>query len=154
MAADIPTTFRDSNHELIKYDGSPVSWRVSLYGICIIDEKLLLIKHVDEKFYDVPGGGVEMTESLDEALERESIEEAGWVLTAIRPVLVKSDWFYHSEEARFYKSLQVYFEAAGEQKLLSPTDERIRFAELVPLSALADYPLYPNLEEALQVLRK
>ncbi|MEX0896005.1 MAG: NUDIX domain-containing protein [Patescibacteria group bacterium] len=148
----IPENFRDSNYELVPYDGSAVSWRVSLYGVCIIDEQLLLIKHKDEKFYDVPGGGIEMDETLEQALERESIEEAGWSLKTIRPILVKTDWFYHTEEARFYKSLQIYFEATGKQKLAAPTDQRIRFVELVPLKRLAEYELYPNLREAVELL--
>ncbi|MCR8632174.1 NUDIX hydrolase [Paenibacillus radicis (ex Xue et al. 2023)] len=50
------------------------------YGICIYEEKLLVIQKGSGPYigrYDLPGGTVEANESLTEALKREFIEEAG-----------------------------------------------------------------------------
>lgn len=50
-------------------------------GICIENDKILLIKHVPSfkmpYFWLPPGGGIEVGESLENALKREFIEETG-----------------------------------------------------------------------------
>lgn len=149
---NIPAVFRDSNYQPVPYDGSPVVWRVSVYGICIIDEKLLLVHHNTEKFYDAPGGGVDLDETLEQALQREGREEAGWDLQVNQFIYVQSDWFYHQDEKKFYKTLQLYYTVKGSKLAEKPTDPRIVFAELVPLKELGKYELYPNVLKALQHL--
>lgn len=50
------------------------------YGICMIEEKLLVIHKGNGPYigrYDLPGGTVEANESLVEAVKREFIEESG-----------------------------------------------------------------------------
>jgi len=119
---NFPTHFRDANYGLTEYDGSPVQWRVSIYGIVIRDQKLLVIKSSEENYFDIPGGGVELGEALPDALKREGIEEAGHELRAIRPVWTESDWFYHNGENAFYRSLQIYWLAESVAELEKPTD--------------------------------
>lgn len=148
---DIPKNFRDSNYNIVPYDGSPVQWRISIYGLVIQDDALLLVHHKNEKFYDIPGGGVEMDENLEEALLREGQEEAGWKLIPKQFIYAQSDWFYHAEEKQFYKTMQLYFTATGE-KVSAPTDERMIFSELVPIKELKNYELYPNIHTALDHL--
>lgn len=150
--ASIPSEFRNSNYEMVPYDGSPVHWRISAYGICIIDDQLLLVHHKDEKFYDIPGGGVELEENLDQAFTREGLEEAGWELKMDQFIYAQSDWFYHTEEKTFYKTMGLYFTATGKKTLDKPTDPRMIFSELVPLSDLEKYDLYPNVIKALKMI--
>ncbi|MBN2884860.1 NUDIX domain-containing protein [Patescibacteria group bacterium] len=50
-------------------------FRPSVYGLLIHDGKILLSPQHDG--YDFPGGGVNMDESLEEALQREFWEETG-----------------------------------------------------------------------------
>ncbi|SDP15170.1 ADP-ribose pyrophosphatase YjhB, NUDIX family [Paenibacillus sp. yr247] len=50
------------------------------YGICVNDEKLLVIQKGGGPYlgrYDLPGGTIEAHESLTEAVLRECLEEAG-----------------------------------------------------------------------------
>jgi 8-oxo-dGTP pyrophosphatase MutT (NUDIX family) len=54
---------------------SQLSFRPSAYGILIEDNKVLLSKQWDG--YDFPGGGVEVDETLEEAVVREFWEETG-----------------------------------------------------------------------------
>lgn len=49
-----------------------------VYGICIQDGKVLLIKKARGPYkgtYDLPGGGIEFGESIEDTLKREFIEE-------------------------------------------------------------------------------
>lgn len=149
----IPEIFRDSNYEDVPYDGSPVTWRVSVYGMCLIDDALLLVNHKDEKLYDIPGGGVELGEELEEALTREGLEEAGWEIKPQRLLFTMSDWFYHTEEKKFYRTLQFYYLVEGKKVLEKPTDKRMIFAELVPIKKIKEFPIYPNIERALKQLQ-
>lgn len=149
----IPKLFRDSNYQPVPYTGSVVTWRVSVYGICIIEDSILLVNHQDEKLYDVPGGGVELDEELEQALAREGLEEAGWELKPTRLLFTTLDWFYHTTEDRFYRTLQFYYSVSGSQVLEKPSDPRMIFAGLVPLSKITEYNLYPNIERALAQLK-
>jgi ADP-ribose pyrophosphatase YjhB (NUDIX family) len=50
------------------------------YGICLFEEKLLVIQKGDGPYigrFDLPGGTVEANETLAEAVKREFIEETG-----------------------------------------------------------------------------
>lgn len=149
----IPTVFRNSNYEDVPYDGSPVTWRISVYGLLLKNASALLVHHKDEKLFDIPGGGVELDEDIQQALAREGLEEAGWDLTPTRLLFTMNDWFYHMNDKKFYRTLQFYYEAVG-KKIADPTDSRIVFADLVPLDELEKYQLYPNVERSLKEVSK
>lgn len=63
--------------------------RVGVYGVCVKNGKVLTVKVVPdakndhkkicfmEPLWDLPGGGIDLGETVDEALEREFSEETG-----------------------------------------------------------------------------
>lgn len=57
-----------------------ITQTIRVYAVIIRDDKLLLTKQWDG--YSLPGGGVEIAESLEHALERELKEETGLTITA------------------------------------------------------------------------
>ncbi len=61
-------------------ENGSVFQRSAARGIAFRDGKLLAI-HTDRKDYKFPGGGVESGESLEQALQREILEETGYELT-------------------------------------------------------------------------
>lgn len=148
----IPKTFRDANYIEVAYDGSPVEWRVSIYGLVIQKNTLLTIKSTEEKFYDIPGGGVEMGEELAVALKREGLEESGHALVPKKPVWTMTDWFYHNDEKKFYRSLQMYWLAESGGVISKPTDTRVAFVDWVDLGELSTLPMYPNVLTALKAI--
>jgi ADP-ribose pyrophosphatase YjhB (NUDIX family) len=48
--------------------------------LMIRDDQVLLVKHVYEPYWYIPGGAVEHNESLEDAVRREALEEAGATL--------------------------------------------------------------------------
>src|SRR5262245_30793045 len=85
----------------------------------------------------MPGGGVEFDESLQEAVAREVLEEAGYLVEVGHPVAVDTftepGW---GRDGRPYKSVRVIFHARitggrlGTTEVNGSTD----FAEWVPLA--------------------
>jgi 8-oxo-dGTP diphosphatase len=63
------------NDEKIEVDANKLRFRPSVYGLLIKEDKVLLLPQWDG--YDFPGGGIEINESIEEALLREYWEETG-----------------------------------------------------------------------------
>lgn len=56
----------------------PISTGVRL--LMVKDDQVLLVKHVYEPYWYLPGGAVEQGETLDAAVRREALEETGATL--------------------------------------------------------------------------
>lgn len=68
--------------------------RVSAYGIVIHEQKLLLVNTRSTGKWFFPGGGVEIGETLEDAIKRECMEEAG--------IEVEVEKFFTCKEVFFY----------------------------------------------------
>src|SRR6266478_2668454 len=77
------------------FDSTELKWRPSAYGIVIKDQKILLSPQFGDK-YDLPGGGVDLKEKLEEAVVREVKEETG--------IDVKNPKYLGFEESFFWDS--------------------------------------------------
>ncbi|GAB3815467.1 hypothetical protein GCM10028895_09580 [Pontibacter rugosus] len=66
--------------------------RVRVCGICIKEDKLLLVRHsntIDNKaFWAPPGGGIEFGETMHQGLKREMLEETGLQVQVCRFLFV------------------------------------------------------------------
>lgn len=143
-------TFVDANHQVIPYDGSPVKWRVSAYAIVIRDGKLLVVKHNWQTFYDVPGGGVELGETLTETVQREGLEEAGAKFRLGDIFGIKQDWFFHQAEQQFYQAMQVFYQAELQGELQQPMQKDVVEVTWLPLTEHEFPKLQPNVVELLR----
>jgi 8-oxo-dGTP pyrophosphatase MutT (NUDIX family) len=146
-------TFTNADQEVVPYDGSPVEWRVSVYVIVIKDRKILLGKSKVEKLYDIPGGGVDIGETLEEAIAREALEEVGAQIKLGEIVLANLDYFYH-RKGKFYQALQLFYIAELVGELGEPTDELVESVEFVSLDQIEKYPLPPIVLKALERVRR
>lgn len=75
-------------------------FRPSIYGVLVKDGKVLLSRQWDG--YDFPGGGVNIDETLEGALEREFFEETGLKIKILEPVFCGTSFFApsHSEKRK------------------------------------------------------
>jgi ADP-ribose pyrophosphatase YjhB (NUDIX family) len=90
-------------------DVKKLSWRPSVYGIVIEDGKILLSPQFKGKF-DLPGGGVDLGEGLEQAVVREVKEETGIDVEVIKLVGIKSSIFAASHsEGNVYHSILIYY---------------------------------------------
>ena len=114
-------------------------WRVRAGAICLDDDDRVVVNRGEwdrGPFYELPGGGVEEGETVEEAVVRELEEEAGLHVRIERKLA--SVWKDGREEHYFL----VRPEGASPRSTL---DLEAGFTqERVPVSALADLPIWPK----------
>ncbi len=126
-------TFLNSEQKIIPYDGSPLSWRVSVYALVRKGNEVLIIKGKQEKMYDITGGGVNLGEDLEQALSRECMEEAGATIKIGHLLSTEFEWFYH-KSGKYYQTVELFYEGKLVGELQDPTDENIEWRGFVPIS--------------------
>lgn len=90
-------------------DVSELQWRPSAYGIVIKDDKILLSRQFGDAF-DLPGGGVDLSEAPDDCVIREVREETGIIAEAPILITVENSYFTatHSD-GKSYHCLLFYY---------------------------------------------
>lgn len=101
----------DINGNLTEVEAKQLTFRPSVYGVLIEDDKVLLSKQFDG--YDFPGGGMDVDETIEQALKREFIEETGIEIEPIKPLICQTSFFnpnYSKKyEGQFWNCLVVYY---------------------------------------------
>ena len=101
----------DLQNNEFEIDSDKLSFRPSVYGILIEGDKVLLSKQWDG--YDMPGGGMKIYETLEDALKREFFEETGLTVEVLQVVHCETSFFNpnysvkHKEE--FWNCPLMYF---------------------------------------------
>jgi 8-oxo-dGTP pyrophosphatase MutT (NUDIX family) len=98
---------QDINKNKVELDVSKMKFRPSVYGILIEDNKILLSKQWDG--YDFPGGGMEIDETIDEALEREFQEETGIKIISKEILECRHDFWLTPFKKEHCNSILMYY---------------------------------------------
>lgn len=136
---------RDLDGREHRVPASHVSWRPSVYGIIVRNDELLVCRHFGK--FNLPGGGIEIGETLEDGLLREIKEETGIVAARARLVAADSNLFKMPYERGFVQSVLLYYvcEAVGGELSIDGFDAHERqYAELaqwVPLSTMATWQI-------------
>lgn len=76
--------------ETLDAASAKAQFRIGVFGLIIEDGKVLLGRRRDIDWWNLPGGGMEPGETVDEALRREVLEETGLTVRVGRLVGVYS----------------------------------------------------------------
>lgn len=125
-----------------EYEIPVLQWRPAAYGIVIKDNCVLLSKQFGK--YDLPGGGIEISERLEDGVIREVKEETGLEVRNPVAIGIENNFFQstHSSENKSYHSLSIYYvcEYAGGELSVDGFDEDEKeyaeMAEWIPLDML------------------
>ncbi len=128
------------------------SIRVGVSAVIVKDGAILLVKFDDElagPHYNLPGGGVELGETLEEALRREVMEECAGEIE-VGPLLLVGEYVPARENYLYgpQHSLRLVFRCTlregSEPRLPAQPDPHQVGVEWVPLAQLAQTPLIPK----------
>lgn len=133
-----------------------LSFRPAVYAIIIQDDKILLSKQWQG--YDLPGGGIDLGETNDQALKREVKEETGYEIEVDRIVHTASSFFKLPFKNTFVHSIHLFFLChivggqLSDQYLNSQEKEYANLAEWVDLTTVDQLKLYTS-DNILQILK-
>ena len=119
-----------------KLENKKYDFRETCFGICVRDNKMLLVKKKEQ--FSFIGGGIEKDENHEECLKREFIEESGFEIKEIAP-FVTIDCFWLAAGKWPLESLANFYVVKVGNKICEPTEEGHEVQEV-------------NLEEVMDVL--
>jgi ADP-ribose pyrophosphatase YjhB (NUDIX family) len=85
-------------------DYVPHTFGISIKGVVVRDEKVLLLKN-DRDEWELPGGRIELDETPEECVAREITEETQWKVTT-GPIL--DTWMYYIDKADKHVFIATY----------------------------------------------
>lgn len=97
----------DINGNEVDMNVEELYFRPAVYGIVIKDEKVLMIT---QNFgYSLPGGGLDLGETFEEALVREMKEETGYEVESVRLLEATSQFFKLPWSNKNAQTLRFFF---------------------------------------------
>jgi 8-oxo-dGTP diphosphatase len=131
--------------------------RPSVYGVIISDGKVLLVRQWDG--YDFPGGGIDLGETIEEALVREVKEESGMDVV-VGEIIACENSFFKTNKGEYLHSVLLYYtcEVVGGELSIDGIDEAEKayvrdLPEWVPLEKLDTIKFY-NSVDSVEVIQK
>lgn len=102
-----------------KLEGKKYDFRETCFGICVQNDKILLVKKNEQ--YSFIGGGIEKGESHEDCLKREFIEESGYELQDIKP-FITVNCFWLAAGKWPLESLANFYIVKVKNKVCEPTE--------------------------------
>lgn len=97
----------DQEGKFHEFSKEELEFRPSVYGVLIEDGKILLSPQWDG--FDIPGGGIEIDETIDACLKREFWEETGLEIEVGEIVHAETSFFVLPNVTRPVNSILMYY---------------------------------------------
>lgn len=116
-ALDKRTFYDEFDRKVIRPEGKPIISRPGVYAVVPDRSRMLFSICARSGHFDLPGGKLEEGETIDECLEREGLEETGYLLRRLspKPVAVLQRQFYWSPEDTYFMSTLLVYQAYVEE---------------------------------------
>ncbi len=164
LASDVANVLNKKIDDVFKTltSGNDNHFHVGVYGILVIDRKVLMIKKSRGAYkgkYDLPGGKIEFGEETEEALRREFIEETGITIDSYKFLGYQEhfqDYKNDKGQARHLHHLGLYFRvSAQKQEIKSGPDGHDSLgAEFIDTKKIKDLKVAPIANLALKNFSK
>lgn len=126
--------------------------RTSAYGVYIDDDHVLLVKNMVSDLWELPGGGIEPKETIEDALRREFTEETG--LTIYGEVSLVFDFKEHyfdlvSNQA--WKSHRNFYRIFGAKgKILKDgNSDDIKMCRMISIQGIDERDVMPKTKDII-----
>jgi ADP-ribose pyrophosphatase YjhB (NUDIX family) len=134
--------------------------RLNVNAAIIREDQILLIEFGGDPHYNLPGGGLEPGESVEEGLKRECREEAGAEVEVERLLMVweyvpEKEGFRYGDRQKVGMIFLCRLKPGCKPRLPEKPDENQVDVRWLPLSALATvpgpgrHPIFPTVEKPL-----
>lgn len=139
-------------------NNTKVFWRPSAYGLILRNKRILLVKATMHGLWELPGGAIEMDETIPDALAREVSEETGYRITVVNkhPIHLEDNYFFAPDLNEYFRAIPLVFLAKpiGSNKKAKPRDskevEKVQWFALEKLP----HPINPMVTRALKEYQK
>lgn len=119
-------------------------------GILIHDDKVLIHRRINDDFYALPGGRVEILEDTETTIIREMEEELG-INVEIERLLWVCQSFFGSDDSKYHEICFYYLINCEDKELItkedvflvSENDKTFEF-KWVPIDEIEKEPFYPT----------
>ncbi len=134
-------------------------FRPGAYALAVWDRRMLMVRMRFNGRLFTPGGGVELGETLEDAVRRESMEETGLVVEPTRLFRVVENFYYYDPTGEAWHGLCFFYSCAivSDPSAISAGDPEEGAPEWVALDALAGAELHgiagPVVRDYLRGLR-
>jgi 8-oxo-dGTP pyrophosphatase MutT (NUDIX family) len=136
------TDFLGKKHQV---DEKDLINHTSVYGVCVVDGKILLIQDPRNMRWELPGGGLEKGETDRQGLEREFKEETSATPGPSTFLTEWQEYFYDLDHQRALRSQRKFYLVEGvdhpdDLRQTSNGDDSHK-AEFLPMNELSDYSI-------------
>lgn len=127
-------------------------FRASAYGILRKGNKILLQRHPLLEKFGLPGGGIEIDETIQEGLTREYLEETGIQAKPTKLITVEDSLFtYNGEDAH---GILIFYEVEKIDGKLSTNDEDSAEVKYIALNRLTKDNIQRTFWNVVSLLKK
>lgn len=98
---------KTNNGSYVEVNKKDLVFRPQIYAV-IINKKNEILLCPNWDGYDFPGGGIEMGEKNEEALEREVFEETGLKIKIKKTFFIDSGFYFHPVKKKGFHNILIY----------------------------------------------